>query len=106
MFWYLVFSINMMIYYFCFLFDMGYCCVDQAILLALGLRSSFDCRHIPPHSDHYCPPHLCVYLGLKPKVLCMFIKPSIYDLCSLIHQLRELELERYFLVREIEIRVP
>lgn len=56
MFWYLVFSINMMIYYFCFLFDMGYCCVDQAILPALGLRSSFDCRHIPPHSDHYCPP--------------------------------------------------
>lgn len=35
MFWYLVFLINMMIYCFCFLFDMGYCCVDQAVLPAL-----------------------------------------------------------------------
>lgn len=56
MFWYLLFLINMMIYYLCFLFDMGYCCVDRAVPPALGLRSSFDSRHIPPHPDHYCPP--------------------------------------------------
>lgn len=68
MFWYLVFLINMMIYYLCFLFDMGYCCVDQAVLQLLdsGHLLTVDIYHHTQIITAF--PHLCVYLGLQPRV--------------------------------------